>query len=153
MGPGQFSHIFFFSENKAMALPFYPLQQTCQSLPQALHPKDSAITSSANQFNCSSVHAVQITIIEGSCLWAFHGLFDVPSSNLFAAIAWICWFLWPQFIRNTFLVKVLYYSINGTRPPTHSPHSLCVNQTAGRGPVGNRLKSPLTGAPHPPAQR
>lgn len=48
-----------------------------------------------------------------SALWI---LFDVPKSNLFSVLALICWFLWPQFIRNTFLVKAFTGLSMGTRP-------------------------------------
>lgn len=36
--------------------------------------------------------------------------------NLCSVLGWICWFLWPQFIRNTFLVKAFTGLSMGTRP-------------------------------------
>lgn len=39
-----------------------------------------------------------------------------PKTNLFSVLALICWFLWTQFIRNTFLVKAFTGLSMGTRP-------------------------------------
>lgn len=39
-----------------------------------------------------------------------------PKTNLLSVLALICWFLWPQFIRNTFLVKAFTGLSMGTRP-------------------------------------
>lgn len=64
----------------------------------------------------SFLNTHRTTIAIGGTVSALWILFDVPQNQFASVLALICWFLWPQFIRNTFLVKAFTGLSMGTRP-------------------------------------